>query len=169
MERKLLAAAFTTALLAFPAAGYGADPGQSRQDGAMEPGAAGAGAAGATQQEPAKGAPRGGFQWPKTEGNVEVLRGEVQRFADGKIEAGGVLGLGTTDINVTKDTLIVSEDGKSLSRKDLQKGAQVATIYKQAEQADRATALVIVVEQPRQRGAGGAGTQQQQKDQQRSQ
>lgn len=94
----------------------------------------------------AVGAPAGGFQWPAVgAGELEVTKGKIDKWDEGKVETGGILGLGGKDLSINKDTMIVSEDGKKLSRKDLKVGREIATIYKESDKAGTNTALVVIV------------------------
>lgn len=113
------------------------------------------GGQGAAASGGAMGAPAGGFKWPSGAGELKTQQGEIEKWEDGKVKTGGVLGIGGTNLNVTNNTVIVSETGKKLSRKDLRQGAEVAAIYKESEKADQNTALVVVVSQKAKGGAGG--------------
>lgn len=120
---------------------------------------------GATASGGAMGGAAGGFKWPAGAGELKTQQGEIEKWEDGKVQTGGVLGIGGTNLTVTKDTMIVSETGKKLSRKDLQAGKQIAAIYKESDKAEQNTALVVVVGQKAKGGAGAGG----QSDQRQSQ
>lgn len=105
-------------------------------------------------QQPTGAAQGGGFQWTNLSGDVDVVKGKIDKWNDkGELEAGGILGLGDTDLRINAGTVIVSSDGRRLQRSDLRVGRQIATIYRASEATGKKsmggkskTALVIVVE-----------------------
>lgn len=156
MDKRIIAMAVTAAMLGYTSSGIAAE--SEKQSKQAESSAAGAG------PEGAMGAPGAGsqsFKWPAMQGQVEVVKGEIEEWTDqGKLQTGGILGLGGAKLSVTNDTVIVDDQGKRLSRKDLKKGAQVATIYKEAEKGDQNAALVIVVEKAAKGGGQKGGAEQ---------
>lgn len=108
-------------------------------------------------EQGAMGAPAGGFKWPAAAaGELKAEKGKVDKWEDGKVKTGGILGVGGKDLTITDDTMIVSEDGKKLSRKDIQAGREIAAIYKEKDKPKQNTALVVVVSEEA-KGAGAPG------------
>lgn len=71
----------------------------------------------------------------KESGDIEVVKGKIDKWNDkGQIEAGGFLGLGDTNLQITKDTVIMSPDGKRMNRNELRVGREIASIYKEDNQ-----------------------------------
>lgn len=104
--------------------------------------------------QPTGAAQGGSFRWSNTRGDVEVVKGKIDKWNEkGQLEAGGVLGLGDTDLTINGETVIVTADGHRLQRSDLRVGRHIATIYREGNKAEKKgtgekgkTALVIVVE-----------------------
>ena len=72
----------------------------------------------------------GEFNWASTNGAVDVIKGKIDKWNDkGQLEAGGFLGLGDTSLHITSNTVIVAENGRHLTRKDLHAGQKIASIY----------------------------------------
>lgn len=70
-----------------------------------------------------------------TPGDLEVMKGKIDRWNDrGELEAGGFLGLGDANLQITKDTIIMNADGKRLGRNELRVGREIASIYKEDNQ-----------------------------------
>lgn len=104
--------------------------------------------------QPTGAAQGGSFRWSNTRGDVDVVKGKIDKWNEkGQLEAGGVLGLGDTDLTINGETVIVNADGRRLQRSDLRVGRHIATIYREGNKAEKKgtgekgkTALVIVVE-----------------------
>jgi len=110
-----------------------------------------------TAKQKSAGAPSAGGKWPAA-GELKAEKGKIDKWEDGKVKTGGILGIGSTSLTVTNNTMIVSESGKKLSRKDLQPGREAAIIYNESDQTDQNTALVVVLSQQA-KGGGTSGQQ----------
>lgn len=108
--------------------------------------------AGNAAMQPTGSAQAGNFRWANSSGETEVVKGKIDKWNDkGQLEAGGVLGLGDTDLSVTGETVIVAADGRRLQRSDLRVGSAIASIYRENNRGERKSgtgkvALVIVVD-----------------------
>lgn len=109
--------------------------------------------AGNATLQPTGSAQAGNFRWTNSSGETEVVKGKIDKWNDkGQLEAGGILGLGDTDLNVTGETVIVAADGRRLQRSDLRVGSAIASIYRENNRGERKSgasekvALVIVVD-----------------------
>lgn len=113
-------------ILAF--SGYAVDSADNAQRNGVSAQAGGKGASGDTARSGTQAQ-----QAHKTNtGDVEVLKGKIDRWNDkGQLEAGGFLGLGDTNLQITNETLILGADGKRLNRSELRVGREIASIYKE--------------------------------------